>query len=125
MLQLVMLRRMKNSPGVGLKLPPKTDVLLFVPLTPLQRSWYMRLLTGVDERLFDDIFLDVAGKEHAINEQGSRDTKETVDCNELSRHEDGRNDLAEHRQKEKNTTSWRRLMNLVMQLRKVSTNVTE
>lgn len=33
LLELIMLRRMKNSPGVELNLPPKTEVLLFVPLS--------------------------------------------------------------------------------------------
>lgn len=33
LLELIMLRRMKFSPGVDLNLPPKTEVLLFVPLS--------------------------------------------------------------------------------------------
>jgi SWI/SNF-related matrix-associated actin-dependent regulator of chromatin subfamily A member 5 len=33
LLELIMLRRMKSSPGVELNLPPKTEVLLFVPLS--------------------------------------------------------------------------------------------
>ena len=33
LLELIMLRRMKTSPGVELNLPPKTEVLLYVPLS--------------------------------------------------------------------------------------------
>jgi len=33
LLELIMLRRMKSSPGVELNLPPKTEVVLFVPLS--------------------------------------------------------------------------------------------
>ncbi len=57
-----MLRRMKASPGVDLNLPPKTEVLLAVPLTPLQRTWYQQLLTGVGDNLLGDIL-------HAAPEQ--------------------------------------------------------
>ena len=46
LLELIMLRRMKSSPGVDLNLPPKSEVLLFVPLSPMQRFWYVDLLFG-------------------------------------------------------------------------------
>lgn len=35
LLEVIMLRRMKTSEGVDLNLPPKTDVLLYVPLSPM------------------------------------------------------------------------------------------
>lgn len=35
LLEVIMLRRMKNSEGVDLNLPPKTDILLYIPLTPM------------------------------------------------------------------------------------------
>src|SRR5580700_5013955 len=56
LLELIMLRRMKNSPGVDLNLPPKTEILLFVPLSPMQRFWYTRLITRADQALLDEIF---------------------------------------------------------------------
>ena len=62
LLEAVMLRRMKSSPGVNLGLPPKEEVLLYVPLTPMQRFWYTRLLTKVDNLLLDDLFRDSKSK---------------------------------------------------------------
>lgn len=68
LLELVMLRRMKNSPGVDLGLPPKTEVMLYVPLTPMQRFWYTRLLTKADTATLTDLFQDAKTKE--IEAQG-------------------------------------------------------
>ena len=63
LLEIIMLRRMKNSPGVDLNLPPKTEVLLYVPLTPMQRFWYMRLLTRADKGLLEELFQGAQQKE--------------------------------------------------------------
>jgi SWI/SNF-related matrix-associated actin-dependent regulator of chromatin subfamily A member 5 len=51
LLELIMLRRMKDSPGVNLGLPPKEEILLYVPLTPIQRFWYTRLRASVDNAM--------------------------------------------------------------------------
>ena len=50
-LELVMLRRTKESSGIGLELPPKTEIALSVPLSRLQHSSYLKILTGVDQLL--------------------------------------------------------------------------
>ncbi|RAL14066.1 putative nucleosome remodeling complex ATPase subunit (Snf2h), partial [Aspergillus homomorphus CBS 101889] len=50
-LNLIMLRRLKDSPQVGINLPPKQVVTLAVPLSKLQHSLYMKVLTGLDESL--------------------------------------------------------------------------
>lgn len=50
-LELTMLRRTKELPGIGLDIPPKTEVNLSVPLSDLQHSWYLKILTGVDPLL--------------------------------------------------------------------------
>ncbi|RHZ51378.1 putative nucleosome remodeling complex ATPase subunit (Snf2h) [Aspergillus thermomutatus] len=47
-LGLIMIRRTKDSPGVGLDIPPKTETVLSVPLSPIQRSLYLRILTGAE-----------------------------------------------------------------------------
>ena len=67
LLELIMLRRMKDSPGVDLGLPPKHEIQLFVPLTPLQKYWYTRLLTGMDNNLLEDVFRNVRKKEKAVH----------------------------------------------------------
>ena len=63
LLETIMLRRLKDSPGVDLNLPPKTTILLHIPLTPMQRFWYMRLLTKADQGLLDDLFEGAQEKE--------------------------------------------------------------
>jgi SWI/SNF-related matrix-associated actin-dependent regulator of chromatin subfamily A member 5 len=47
-LRMIMIRRTKVTPGVGLDLPPKKETVLSVPLSPAQRSLYMRILTGAE-----------------------------------------------------------------------------
>ncbi|GIJ86053.1 hypothetical protein Asppvi_004926 [Aspergillus pseudoviridinutans] len=47
-LRLIMIRRTKDSPGVGLDIPPKTETVLSVPLSPAQRLLYLRILTGAE-----------------------------------------------------------------------------
>ena len=137
LLELIMLRRMKNSYGVNLGLPPKTDVLLFVPLTPMQRFWYTRLITRVDQGLLEELFQGAKQKEKRTWAQEKEQYK-ALDKIEVSQlvQEDGEINLAgdgweesklimaktiEQEQKqegEDNTSAWRKLMNLVMQLRK-------
>lgn len=45
-LGLIMLRRTKESPGIGLDIPPKREINLSVPLSDLQHAWYLKILTG-------------------------------------------------------------------------------
>ena len=137
LLELIMMRRMKNSPGVELNLPPKTDVLLFVPLTPMQRFWYTRLLTRADKGLLEDVFKGAKSKEVAAIEQ-EVDSKQGWEDKKLEELEElekkgggGQADWEESKeimrqaiQKEQldegKKSAWRKLMNLLMQLRKVS-----
>lgn len=96
LLELIMLRRMKDSPGVNLNLPPKTEVLLFTPLSPIQRLWYQRIITRSDGGLLDGIFKGAKGE----------DEEEGDDSNQNSNYTG-------------NKTDYQRLLNLLMQLRKV------
>ena len=133
LLELIMLRRMKNSPGVDLNLPPKTEVLLFVPLTPMQRFWYTRLLTRADQGLLEELFQGAQQKESVVLQQESQIKKdwEDKDIDELENLEtEGtggdweeskeimRQALAHEQQDESKKSAWRKLMNLLMQLRK-------
>ncbi|KAL9125135.1 MAG: hypothetical protein Q9217_005611 [Psora testacea] len=137
LLEVIMLRRMKNSQGVDLNLPPKTDVLLFVPLTPMQRFWYMRLLTRADQGLLDEIFQSVHQKASAeLQEQTNTEnllrSKTIEDLEALDKHasesvkaaeweeskEIMRQALEREQEDESKKPAWRKLMNLLMQLRK-------
>lgn len=52
-LEHIMLRRVKDSDEVGIKLPEKTEIILSVPLADVQNQWYLRVLTGCDQLLED------------------------------------------------------------------------
>ncbi|CAG8977973.1 hypothetical protein HYALB_00001854 [Hymenoscyphus albidus] len=142
LLELIMLRRMKTSPGVDLNLPPKTEVLLFVPLSPMQRFWYERMITKADQGLLDELFKGTKEKEavaiKASAEEALRDAevmkieenalkvfedtemmgtdawKETKDILEQTVQRE-----AEVQAEGKSKSAWQKLMNLLMQLRKV------
>lgn len=133
LLELIMLRRMKNSPGVDLNLPPKTDVLLYVPLTPMQRFWYERLLTRADQGLLEELFQGAQSKEADVLEEEKKtgcawQTKGLEELEALDK--DGktadweeskeilRQAIEAEQQDENKKSAWRKLMNLLMQLRK-------
>lgn len=134
LLERIMLRRMKNSEGVDLNLPPKTEVLLYTPLSPMQRFWYERLMTRADQGLLDDLFQDAKQKETAAMIQDAKEqrSEQNTDLEQLASL-DQRNDgmawqeskriveqaLDAEQQGDNRSGSWKKLMNLLMQLRKV------
>lgn len=138
LLEIIMLRRMKISPGVDLNLPPKTEVLLYVPLTPMQRFWYMRLLTRADKVLLEELFQGAQQKEvvalqKEAQEEGILQEKsiEELEALEQDKAYEGQaaaewadskeilsQALKHEREDENKNSSWKKLMNLLMQLRK-------
>ncbi|KAF2829500.1 hypothetical protein CC86DRAFT_465101 [Ophiobolus disseminans] len=130
LLELIMLRRMKDSAGVNLGLPPKEEVLLYVPLTPMQRFWYTRLLTRVDNAMLTELFADGKSKEKVAIRQDKEENQMLEQVQKL--HASAQGDLGEWDEttsimkqgieKEQASTDvksgWQKLMNLVMQLRK-------
>lgn len=137
LLELVMIRRMKTSPGVDLNFPPKEEVLLYVPLTPVQRFWYTRLLTKADNATLDDLFMDVKEKEARalkmeehdeellrLEKAGAAiDSAEYLDSTDVW--QESRAIIKEALQQNEDSDvkggdhAWKKLMNLLMQLRKV------
>jgi SWI/SNF-related matrix-associated actin-dependent regulator of chromatin subfamily A member 5 len=143
LLELIMLRRMKSSPGVDLNLPPKTEVLLYVPLSPMQQFWYKRMITRADQGLLDGLFKDLKNKEEesmnalkyteaenaglmkkevealgVLEDESTVGTdawKETKAILEQTIQREQNDDLANDGRK----SDWKSLMNLLMQLRKV------
>ncbi|KAK0893854.1 hypothetical protein LTS16_012523 [Friedmanniomyces endolithicus] len=124
LLELLMLRRMKSSPEVNLGLPEKTEVLLYVPLTPMQRFWYMRLITRADNATIDELFQGAKDKElQTIKQEGGG----------LVMHDDAAHDTVwsesrevmqaavekEQQDEAGGKNKWRKLFNLITQLRKV------
>ncbi|KAI9827169.1 MAG: hypothetical protein M1832_005305 [Thelocarpon impressellum] len=135
LLELIMLRRMKSSPGVDLNLPPKTEVVLFVPLTPMQRFWYERLLTRADQGLLEEVFQSARDKEKAARTLEVKEEQEWerkgLDETQKVEQQDGaigdeweeskdimRRAIEQESQDHNQSSAWRKLMNLLMQLRK-------
>lgn len=130
LLELVMLRRLKQNPGVNLGLPPKEEILLFVPLTPMQRFWYTRLLTRMGDPMLDELFKDSRSKEQQVlaedTETGSKVTELEQAANPPEEWSESRRIMHKavlnEQADSKKTTAWQKLMNLIMQLRKVCTH---
>lgn len=131
LLEIIMLRRMKNSPGVNLDLPPREEVLLFVPLTPMQKFWYTRLLTRIDQATLDEVFKSAKHKEISALESEDDDSLALLEhAGRVADAAHGAQDdvWAESKaimkraiEKEGGDTGnrqWTKLMNLIMQLRK-------
>lgn len=134
LLELIMLRRLKSSPGVNLGLPPKEEILLYVPFTPMQRFWYTRLLTRADNAMFEDLFSAVKEKEQQSLEAESDDEQlallekanaaadkaEEVDTSDVWAESKAiMQEALRNEEADKKSNAWRKLMNLLMQLRKV------
>lgn len=51
LLKVIMLRRMKDDLGIYNNLSPKKEILLFIPLTPMQKIWYTKLLTKSEDMI--------------------------------------------------------------------------
>ncbi|KAL9002490.1 MAG: hypothetical protein Q9188_004571 [Gyalolechia gomerana] len=132
LLEQIMLRRMKNSEVVNLNLPPKTEVLLYMPLTPMQKFWYTRLLTRADQGLLNELFQDARQKE-AVSEERDKQEQllegktieqlEALDKTGNAAWQESKEILEKAMQQEEQDegrkSAWRKLMNLLMQLRKV------
>lgn len=125
LLELIMIRRMKSSPGVDLGLPPKSEILLYIPLTPLQRFWYTRLLTKAGDTLLDDIFGNVKEKEHEalikeVEEDVQLDKVKGAMENDFNSQSRAliQQAISNGATGEKDTSAYKKLMNIVMQLRK-------
>ncbi|KAI5475975.1 hypothetical protein MNV49_000534 [Pseudohyphozyma bogoriensis] len=56
LLELIMLRRTKESVKGQLSVPPREEMTLYVPLSPVQRWWYKRLLTRMNDTALEAIF---------------------------------------------------------------------
>lgn len=133
LLELIMLRRMKSSAGVNLGLPPKEEILLYLPLTPVQRMWYTRLITRTDTGTLSDLFAGAQDKEAQALAQDDNDPQlallEDAGAALAKAEKDGSAGVwaeskaimekaVEDQKTNKQSNTWKKLMNLLMQLRK-------
>lgn len=134
LLELIMKRRTKQSPGISLGIPDKEEVVLYVPLSPMQRMWYTMILTKLDNAMLEKLFKDSKNKEVAdigaakeeakrldnveikVDTEGEEVTIEGADKDEWDDVEEA---VKKSIEQVKSDPSWRKLMNILIQLRKI------
>ncbi|KAK6544777.1 hypothetical protein TWF694_001460 [Orbilia ellipsospora] len=133
LLELIMKRRTKQSPNINLGIPDKEEVVLYVPLSPMQRMWYTMILTKLDNGMLEKLFKNSKSKETADISAAKEEAKR-LDNVEIKVDDEGEevtikadndewNDVEEAVKKSieqvKTDPSWRKLMNILIQLRKI------
>jgi len=122
LLEIIMIRRLKSDPGINLGLPPKTEVLLYLPLTQFQRFWYTRLLTRLPNPMLKDLFGNSKQKEEAVSKAKLNDDTQMSSMGEESFAMQSqamiKQAITSEDPADKDTTAYKKLMNLLMQLRK-------
>jgi hypothetical protein len=136
LLELIMLRRMKSSPGVDLNLPPKETIRLFIPLTSLQKKWYLQMLTAQSDDMLEEIYRGAQGKEQgsmrlvSMRKDSAHDSGISAPSTPPNRavldnlQDSGMLDFGGSASTAAGPAkdSWKRLLNLVLQLRKICTH---
>ncbi|KAF9067977.1 SNF2 family N-terminal domain-containing protein [Rhodocollybia butyracea] len=98
LLSVIMIRRTKAN--VATDVPPREEQTIFIPLTEIQRFWMYRMITRLDNINFKEIF------------------DSTMELHDNSA-QDGRNEVLSLLETEKEGKQWKKLMNLLMQLRRI------
>ncbi|KAH7906758.1 P-loop containing nucleoside triphosphate hydrolase protein [Hygrophoropsis aurantiaca] len=107
LLAVVMLRRTKAN--VEISVPPREELTLFLPMTEAQRFWTYRLLTRMDTLDLKDIFAETVKKEDGKMDEGRREVLSHI-ASQIERTSSSKGG---------SDNRWKKLMNLLMQLRKV------
>ncbi|BGP46565.1 hypothetical protein JCM10450v2_002412 [Rhodotorula kratochvilovae] len=70
--EVVMLRRTKEGVAGELSVPAREELTLYVPLSPIQRFWYQRLLTRSDVNTLSELFGDEAAFKEAAHDHAQQ-----------------------------------------------------
>jgi SWI/SNF-related matrix-associated actin-dependent regulator of chromatin subfamily A member 5 len=128
MLSVFMLRRIKDQ--VSIKLPSRKEVTLLVSLTDQQAELYRQLLCGLDSSTIEVVMREAEKEISRVNSTGElRKTASSANLegnNTSSSAENNNNDstaltLTKSTKSESfsNDSEWRKLMNILLQLRKI------
>ncbi|KAF5368290.1 hypothetical protein D9757_010533 [Collybiopsis confluens] len=130
LLDTLMLRRTKAN--VALDVPPREEQTVFIPLTEIQRFWYLRLITKLDSVDFREVF-SLEGD----SEVGIKAEEDSASASASIAYANGRKQVLELLQEGEAASSfsgnsgtasvfssrkqsqWKKLMNLLLQLRLV------
>ena len=119
LLSIIMLRRTKDV--IEINIPPRDELTVFIPMTEAQRFWTYRMLTRMDTLELKEIF--VTDLEHGPMVEGRREIMShiTTQMKRTATAETNRKDDAVRRINVPDIChkGWKKLMNLLMQLRKV------
>ncbi|KAI9032110.1 SNF2 family N-terminal domain-containing protein [Hyaloraphidium curvatum] len=120
LLERFMLRRLKSQ--VDLNIPTKSEMNIYLPLTPMQKWWYKRMITKLDSLTLKEIFESKSPKPEAEEDTstvgGETNSNSGMD-NEMAAafHLDEAEELVK---KAGGDRQWTKLMGLLFQLRKVT-----
>jgi SWI/SNF-related matrix-associated actin-dependent regulator of chromatin subfamily A member 5 len=126
LLNVFMLRRLKDH--VNIKLPSKKEITLVVSLTERQTEWYKQLLCGLDQNLIEVVMKESENAQITTDDDTAITSTTTV--RKRGRAKLGIEQYSSHPISEdengeaQNTVSdWRKLMNLLLQLRKICNHI--
>ncbi|GAA6009228.1 hypothetical protein JCM11491_004237 [Sporobolomyces phaffii] len=135
-LELVMLRRTKEGVSSQLTVPPREEHTIYVPLSPAQRFWTKALLARTEANLLAEIFSDYEAQTPLTLQTGSNRVKtelgtgggggaeiiylDAVDDGETQVRANVRRAIEASKQTSSDSggSGWKKLMNLLIQLRK-------
>lgn len=129
LLNLLMLRRTKDSVQSQLSVPPREEITLYLPMSPCQRFWTKRLIMKSDMASLNQIFQTPAGNNDPVNVSTAISTIDgtstPLSLDKVSGHVKEAKEISKQisyaiESETKDTSnSYTRLMNLLIQLRKV------
>jgi SWI/SNF-related matrix-associated actin-dependent regulator of chromatin subfamily A member 5 len=113
LLSTIMIRRTKAV--VETSVPPREELTVFIPLTEAQRFWYYRLLTRMDTLDLEQIF----GATDGGNDQGRQEVKEEL--KKMMKSPNAHRTMFLYHLLYELTllTEYRKLLNLLVQLRRL------
>ena len=122
LLGVFMLRRVKDQ--VAISLPSRRELTVLVPLTKRQVEWYKRLLCGLDSDVIETVMREsVAPAVSDIEASGSSSVVVVVPKGRGKKNADAESSSLSLSTGSAGDSDWRKLMNLLLQLRKICNHI--
>jgi SWI/SNF-related matrix-associated actin-dependent regulator of chromatin subfamily A member 5 len=118
LLCIFMLRRLKDQ--VKISLPSRKEITVIVALTPIQIDWYKHLLCGLDTETIETV-MNESNKE--IESNSISRTSSSVEIANSSSSSSSSDLVTSSSTSSGEPTDWKKLLNLLIQLRKVCNHV--
>lgn len=127
LLGVFMLRRVKDQ--VAISLPSRRELTVLVPLTKRQVEWYKKLLCGLDSDVIETVMRESLNSAPAIQSESNSTGAALVKANNSNGKSSGSYPSSESSSASaagsggSGDSDWRRLMNLLLQLRKICNHI--